>query len=476
MRAPRARRGKIRNELFLGFAAVALIGSAVTYGIVLFSATNRFDSLVGQNDVDIAKSYAASLGAFYAERDGWSGVADYLSSDRSRPVNAGYDGEPRTVQEKHARGTTLPMVLMDADGDTVFNGLGDPEPRPGDEVPTRLKITEGEKVVADGKTVGYVFFKSMVRRSYNPEEEAFIASLRASIAVSVGLGLVMALLLSGLIASRFSRPISQLARAVRKVADGNLSARVTVTRGDEIGSLAEGFNGMADRLQSTELARQNLLADMAHELRTPVSVIQANLEMILDGLYAADEGRMRELYDETRILTGLISDLRSLSDLETGYAADAAETVDLVELAEESRSKFAAQLESGGITLRIESVTAAIVVSNADRLRQVLRNILVNALKYAPKGSTITVSVTLDGDRARTTVSDEGPGVSPESIGKIFDRFYRVDPSRNRESGGRGLGLAICKRIVESYGGTVEARNRDPHGLAVSFELPASPA
>jgi len=144
----------------------------------------------------------------------------------------------------------------------------------------------------------------MIFRSYNPQEEAFISSLRESIGVSVFTGLLLALALGTALAARFARPISALDAAVKTISSGDLGARVPVARRDEIGSLAENFNGMADRLQTTEKARQTLLADIAHELRTPISILQANLEMILDGVYSADAGRLKSLYEETRILTG----------------------------------------------------------------------------------------------------------------------------------------------------------------------------
>ncbi len=477
------RRGRIRNELVLGLAAVVIASSLVTYAVVLFAFFRDFDSLLEKNDLTIAASYAAALSDHYARRGSWDGAAvaieeqerlSFARDERRRDEGRLDDHRP---PKKHPADDGVPLVLLDDQGRLVYSGFRTRAGEPDQALANQVKTAEGEPVLVGGKAVGYVFFKSMVLRSYNPQERAFVSSLSTSIGVSVGLGLLLALGLGSLLAARFALPISTLDAAVRNIAEGDLSARVSVARHDEIGGLADSFNRMADRLQATEAARQNLLADMAHELRTPVSIIQANLEMVIDGVYSPDPERLKAIYDETRILAGLISDLRALSDLESSSGVHAPEAVDVGALAAESREKLAPQLDARGLDVDLSSCPGALVLADADQVRQVLRNLLVNALKYSPDGSRITVAVERlpgsDGNPAiRTTVADEGPGVPPEALERIFERFYRVDPSRNRESGGRGLGLAICKRIVESSGGCMGAYRRDPSGLAVWFELP----
>jgi signal transduction histidine kinase len=473
-------RGKIRDHLVLGIVAVVLLSGLTTYGVVLASFRHDFDALVETNDLETAASFASSLAEFYKARGSWSEVGDEIDALRHSPAQSRTAGAGRSFDKKHPMDSDIPLVLTDESGNPIYSGMHAKDGKRETALPARLKIAHGKGIAVDGKTVGYVFFKSMVFRSYNPQESAYIASLTRSITLSVAIGLILALALGTFLAARFARPIAALDSAVKTIAEGDMSARVGVGRNDEIGSLAGNFNLMADRLQAAEAARQNLLADIAHELRTPVSIIQANLEMIIDGVYSADAERLKSLYDETRILTNLITDLRSLSDLEVGIAPMRSERVRISAVAEESCAKLRPLFDERGIRLGSPPSSEEMLVSaQEDKLRQVFRNILGNALKYAPSGSTVTLSLervpSAEGGvpAIKATIEDEGEGVPEGETEKIFERFYRVDSSRSRESGGRGLGLAICKTIVEAFGGKIGAYNRKPRGLAVWFELPA---
>jgi len=481
MRAPGRRRGRIRDELVLGLAAVAVLSAVTTYGVFLLSFRSQFDTLVERNDVEIAANYAAALADHYRVARSWVGVGAVIEGLRVAPPRTApaKDGPRSASDRRHPKGDDIPLVLTDVRGVRVYDGMRSVVDERGGKLPERMDTGDGAPVVVDGKPVGYVFFKSMLVRSYNPQEEAFIDSLTSSIGASVAVGLALAILFGAVLAARFARPVVALDRAATAIAAGDLGARVPVSRRDEIGSLAENFNLMGERLEATEQERQNLLADIAHELRTPVSVIQANLELMLDGVYAADAARLSSLHEETRILSALIADLRSLSDLEVGAALLRPEPVRLDALAEETRAKFEPLFRERGAALELSLPAGdATVLAEGEKLRQVLRNVLGNALKYAPDGSRVSLSVERAGGgegaaaRFRVTIADEGPGVPPGTEERIFERFYRVDASRNRESGGRGLGLAICRKIVEASGGRIGAFNRQPAGLAVWFELP----
>ncbi len=477
----RTKRGRIRNELVLGLAAVVVLSSLVTYAAALISFRRGFDVLVEKNDIQIAQSYASDLASYYAERGSWEGVATRVEQLRQTVTlpPRGEVQDQRVPDKRHGGEFDIPLILTDAKGGKIFDGSR------GKEVDAKgqdkLRVADGVKVSVRGSTVGYVFFKSMLVRSYNAQESAFLRSLTATTGASVFFGLILALAAGTALASRFAKPIVALDGAVKEIAEGNLTARVAVRRRDELGSLADSFNAMADRLKSTEAARQNLLADTAHELRTPVSVIQANLEMIIDGVYAADSDRIQSLYEETKVLTSLIADLRTLSDLEVGAAPVKIGTVNLSGLIEESCQRLAPLFAEKGMSLEAAPMddlgTGAelCVLADEERLRQVVRNMAVNAKKYGEPGSSVRIGVeALEAKGSvRVTIADQGPGVPEAELENIFDRFYRVDASRNRESGGRGLGLAICKKIVESLGGTIGAYNLEPHGLAVWFEVPA---
>ena len=465
----------IRAELIAGFAIVVFTSSLITYLVILLWTRSSFDDLVKANDVELATEYARSLSGFYQDNGSWDGVVTFLKDPGNSIVPMDRD-QDHPDDHHHPKNGEIPLVVTDSSGEIVFSGLEDLETREGN-LSGKLKLSQGEKVSIDGTVVGYVYFKSMIFRSYNPQEQEFLVSLAKSMGLSVLIGLFLSLILGSVLAARFAGPIIALNTAVKRIAEGERNTRVQVSRKDEIGSLAESFNQMTERLQVTEEARQNLLADIAHELRTPVSILQANLEMILEGVYAADEPKLKSLHKETVLLTSLIKDLRSMSDLEVGTAEMKKELFQLSPFIEETCRKYMPLFDEKGIRLDLFLDEEVAVMADEDKIRQVLGNLLGNALKYAPGSSAVKVSVQLDeektsGRNIRVTVADEGPGVPEESLKKIFDRFYRVDQSRSRKSGGRGLGLSISRKIIEISGGSMGASNNSPHGLSVWFSLP----
>lgn len=474
------RRAKIRDELVVGISALMILSGVVTFVSAVASSRGNFDELVERNDVSIAGEFALTLAGLYEARGGWDGIGPALLGARDgRGEPDGAEG-PRDQAEggRRRERDDLPLILTDEGGRVVHAWIR-PDPEAGaDALPTRFDVSGGAPVRVGGRVVGYAFFKSMIRPAYNPQETAFLASMARSTAVSISVALAMGIGLGAAFASRFARRVSALDAAVRSVAEGDLGARVEVGRDDELGSLGANFNAMADRLGANEEARQNLLADLSHELRTPVSVIQANLEMMLAGVYGPDEARLQSLYDETRLLADLIGDLRTLSDVEAGVSRGETRVVDVAGLLEETGDKYRALFEKRGMSLSIDARDGCLALAREDRMRQVVRNVLFNALHYASDGSVVTLSCTRvvrgGAPFARVSVADEGPGVPESELGRIFERFYRVDASRNRDSGGRGLGLAICKQFIEADGGSIVARNTEPRGLEVSFELPAA--
>jgi len=327
----------------------------------------------------------------------------------------------------------------------------------------------GEPVLAQGQVVGHLFFRSMVSRVYNPREEQFLASLTASLAATLAVQWVIAGLLGGFLASRFVRPITRLETAVKRITEGTFQDHVAIEGRNEIAHLSHHFNRMVDQLRAQETARQNLLADLAHELRTPVSILQANLEMMIDGVYTADRARLASLYEETQLLAKLIGDLRTLSDLELGASSAQPERVALTRLVADVCERHRPRFDDAQTPLAFEGGPDVEAWADPQGLVQVVGNLLENALKYAP-GTPVTVSVQRAPGRARLVVTDGGPGVAPDELEKIFQRFYRADASRNRETGGRGLGLALCRQLVSAWGATIRAERPDEGGLRVVVE------
>ncbi len=261
---------------------------------------------------------------------------------------------------------------------------------------------------------------------------------------------------------RFSRPLDDLLTASNRVAEGDLSARVRETGPREVRTMARSFNTMAERLQISDQQRRAMLADVTHELRTPLTIIRGEVEGMLDGVYTADEARLKSILEETNLLARLVDDLRTLALAEAGALELRREPADPAALVRETAAAFQSAAEAKGVRLEVAVVDSPPVEIDPARVREVLSNLLTNALRYTPGGGV--VRVTFDG--VAVAVSDSGPGIPAEMLPHVFDRFYK-----SSDSGGMGLGLAIAKYLVEAHGGTIRAENVPAGGTRIVFSL-----
>jgi len=285
----------------------------------------------------------------------------------------------------------------------------------------------------------------------------------------LGLGVVMR------VSRNITGPLADVMAAAESVASGDLHVHVPEHAPGEFGQLARTFNRMVGELQRIDEQRRNLTADVAHELRTPLHIIQGNLEGILDGVYQPTPEHIQMLLEETQLLSRLVEDLRTLSLAESGHLPLHKELVPVAELLADIATSFSGQTEAAGINLRVETKQLADVTIEADvmRLNQVLANLVANALRYTPAGGSITLSGESDSTDVRITVSDTGQGIATQDLPHVFDRFWRGDPARSRHEGtGGGLGLAIVKQLVELHDGTVTAQSVEGQGTTFTITLP----
>jgi two-component system OmpR family sensor kinase len=307
------------------------------------------------------------------------------------------------------------------------------------------------------------------------------ASLPTDIILQLAGAVLAAIVIAGvvgtLLSRRIARPLEGLARAASAVANGDLEQSVsTVSDIRELHSLGEAFNSMTASLRQADQVKNAFIADVTHELRTPLTVINGSIETLEDGALDDLEGRiplLKSMQGETQRLIRLVNDLLVLTRADAGALNLKLETVDLGELAQVRCERLSALAEARQVQLQVERGGQVEVRGDADRLSQILDNLLDNAIRHTPENSTVNISIQKEGVEIRCSVSDQGPGVSAEHLLLIFERFYRAEAARSRQGGGAGLGLAIVRSLVLAQGGRLRADSVQGQGLSVTIWLPA---
>jgi len=283
----------------------------------------------------------------------------------------------------------------------------------------------------------------------------------------------IAVLLTFFLSRRILSPVKTLTTAARRLGQGDFSQRIEVNDKSEVGEMATAFNSMADDLERAEELQRNMIADVAHELRTPLSNIQGYLEAVQDGVAKPDTATIRSLHEEATLLARLVDDLQELSLAEAGELKLVCQAEDVAELINRTVAAIQAQVATKGLSVSI-NLPDELPLVNVDyhRISQVLRNLMENAIAHTPEDGTITVSATRQDNFVEVAVVDTGEGIPAEDLPLIFDRFHRVDKSRTRATGGSGLGLTIARRLVEAHGGTIQAQSEPGKGSRFSFTVP----
>ena len=301
-------------------------------------------------------------------------------------------------------------------------------------------------------------------------EQTFLGSVDKGILIGALVAVALAAIVALAIAYYLTRPLKRLTAAARTVADGDLTHRVDPAGPLEVRRLGDAFNEMAGSLAESEELRRRLVADVAHELRTPLTSLRAQAEGIAEGVLAPDPARLASLADDTRQLSRLVDDLQELSAADAGNLSYRMEPTDLAEIARAEAARAGARAREG-VEVVCDCAVPLPVTGDDGRLAQVLRNVLDNALRHTDAG-TITVRCAIEGARAFVEVTDTGEGIPRADLPYVFERFYRADAARARDTGGSGIGLAVSRRIVEDHGGEVFARNGVTGGAVVGFFVP----
>lgn len=329
-----------------------------------------------------------------------------------------------------------------------------------------------EAIHVDGVLVGWLGFIPIgailppeAQRFLHGQAETMMFSLLIALSLAAGLGFVLA--------RHLSRPVRQLADAVEALSRGDYTARAPIRTGDEIGALGRNVNQLAETLEKNRTARRRWMADVAHELRTPVAVLKSEIEALEDGVRQLDNKTRTSLQEEVDQLARLIGDLQTLALSDAGALDFQREAVNLSALLVQTTGPFTSRLMERSIVLEQRVSEGVWINGDAQRLRQLLQNLLENSCRYVESQGRVQLTLTQCEGNAELLLEDSGPGLEPDQLSRLFERFYRAEESRSRSSGGSGLGLSICQNIVEAHQGSIGAEISSLGGLGIRVILPA---
>lgn len=462
-------RHSLKWQILLLFTMLFLGANGFTFMMVRGITRNRYDRYIERNDLRQAENLARLMGETWEKGGNWSSWEDWDPPIQGRP--GPMMGNDRMMGGNRPRGMDQPgegreLFILSPRGEILYQSSQEEQ---------RLKpeIDRAVPILVEGDIGGYVLIGSMLGQSLSPEDQAFLRGLnRIYIFSSISFTL-LGLFLAMMIINRLFSPLEKIHRATLKLSLGNYQARSGLDGKDEISRLGQSFDSMAHSIEQARLWKEQLIADTAHELRTPAALIQGTLEMIREGIYEPTPDKLDQLHREAESLSRLISEMQQLSSLEGNLPELEMEPIELEPFLQGILSSFLPLASNQSVELAWE-IPEMDRPLEADpyRLRQVLQNLLKNALHYAPLGTTITLSVEIHPHLLRFILDDQGPGIPEADRERIFERFTRLDSSRNREEGSRGLGLAISRAIVEAHQGKIAAGKAPGGGARVWFQLP----
>lgn len=438
---------KLSTKLILAF----LIISTFSTGIIVLSsrilASREFDRFIEDR---YEHELVEDLAQYYNWNQTWEGVEKEFQRG-----------------ESHGEGHPLYFSIADNQGKIVVAGNDKTKGEPC----SQEEFENGYPIKVEDKTVGVLLLPNSPER--NPLDYEFLRRLNGSIFLSAFATLVLALFVGILLSRSISRPIQELTKATHAMADGSLGQQVPVRSRDEIGELAQSFNKMSADLARSFNLRKQMTADIAHELRTPLSLILGHAEGVKDGVLEPSRENFEIIREEAERLEQLVADLRTLSLADAGELSVEFQPVNVNDLMSDIHAHYLTLFNQKRITLNLEPAPGILTAHlDPNRFAQVLNNIMDNALRHTPEHGRVELKTQLTENRIQLSIKDSGDGVTPEEATHLFDRFYRADEARNRNDGGSGLGLAIAKSIVEMHKGRIWAESEKGKGLKVVIELP----
>lgn len=451
----------ITGKLFLAILATCIALLITMHWAVRVSFERGFIDYIKHGNEQRLQMLGDALGEQYELHGDWRFLRNndrFVFQILRSFEHEGDDDRPGPGMPPH--GWRTQFWVTDQSGD-VLVGPRSPIPKEG----TRRAIT------VNGAVVGAVIASPVERLTRNTDIN-FDRQQRRTSWLIVGLATLLAALATFPLARGLLAPVKRLVEGTHRLAAGDFTTRVATSSPDELGKLAQDFNQLASTLEKNQQMRRDFMADISHELRTPLAVLRGELEAIQDGVRQFTPESVASLQAEVGTLTKLVDDLHQLSMSDEGALAYQKAPMDVITLLEIAAGAFRERFASRGLSLNVSLPESAIVFGDRDRLMQLFNNLLENSLRYTDAGGQLLISASVKPATMAMTFADSGPGVSDEQLSRLFERFYRTEGSRNRASGGSGLGLPICVNIVEAHGGTIAAAHSPFGGVSITVELP----
>ena len=460
-------------KLLAGYLLVALAAVGLVAVLANWTTAQQFAVYVSQGRRLRAERLAPFLAAYYAQASSWAGVDGWLTNEGAALLQSGGRGQGSGRGQSGT--STDRLIVADADGRVVADSQGS---LVGEQL-SNAELAQGAPIEVDGQAVGTLLIPAEPT-AYESLEHQFLSRVNRSLLWAGLAATALALVLGLILARQLTAPLRTLTQAAQRLAqrgpDAALAGQTTqvdVRSQDEIGELGQAFNQMSTSLAHQETLRRNLMADIAHELRTPLSVMRGDLEALLDGVYQPTPEALGSLQEETLLLSRLVDDLRALALAEAGQLRLERRSTDLGELLTGVATGFDLQAEGQGQTLKLElAPDLPAVDADPQRVRQIVANLVSNALRHAASpGSHVLVSAVAKPGEVEVMVADDGPGIPLDDLPHVFERFWRADRA---PAEGSGLGLAIARELVRAHGGHIWVETTPGQGTALHFTLPSS--
>ncbi len=452
----------LATKLILAFTCIAVVTAALVAVVIWLTSPGRLSDLVTKQQLAAFKKYLIS---YYQDNGTLSGI------DRT----FFQVGEPFPELSNQNNNTNLgidqriPFVVLDENRKVVLANR--PNYMLGMIVSSDAQV-KAESIQVKDKVIGYILTLPE-RPGFTAEEQAYLAQMYRALIVAGVVAVVIALVAGVLLASSLTRPLRDLKQAAQRMAGGQLEQKVAVRSQDEIGELGQAFNQMSSELVRSNQLRRQMTADIAHDLRTPLTVIAGYIESMRDGVLSPSQQRLEVIYAEIERLQRLVEDLRTLSRAEAGELTLSRQKISAARLLQQSAAAFQNQADLHGVKITVEAAeNSPDIWVDETRLMQVLGNLITNALRYTPQGGEVRLRSERDANRAVLKISDTGSGIAPEDLPRVFDRFYRGDSARSEQGGESGLGLAIARAFVQAHGGEIGVESQPGRGSTFTIRLP----